>query len=261
MGGAVAGGRRGESWRCEGLDRDVFECAAGGDGELCLDSAWAEGIAGARVRLGGAGRSGRGRGAPARVDNDWVDLDDSAHGVYLDCELDSGPDPNYTWCGGDGYAYIDMWLGYDGSYAYHDLSPWSFSEFPANVQVLYADLAMYVNSASTSNAITVNAYRQTRAHTYEATWNTYDGSNAWTTPGGDYDSSTVAASASNVGSASNTWVHFYPTALVQQWLDGTAANDGMVLKEPSDNVNQVIDFATSDASSNNPTTPTASPST
>jgi hypothetical protein len=63
-----------------------------------------------------------------------------------------------------------------------------------------------------------------------ATWNKYDGSNAWTTPGGD-----LAASAAQTGVTvpADDWAVFGSggelNALVQQWISYPATNLGFVL--------------------------------
>jgi type II secretory pathway pseudopilin PulG len=58
-----------------------------------------------------------------------------------------------------------------------------------------------------------------------ATWATYDGTAAWTAPGGDFDGDVVSRTTVNSG---DTWVGFDLAPLVQQWVDG-APNYGAAL--------------------------------
>jgi hypothetical protein len=75
-----------------------------------------------------------------------------------------------------------------------------------------------------------------------ATWNRYNGINAWTTPGGDYDP-TIAGSfiASGAG-----WKSMDITALVQQWISGATPNYGVVLLSQPTAGNNEKRFASSD---------------
>lgn len=87
----------------------------------------------------------------------------------------------------------------------------------------------------TNNARTMYANRSKRAWTETgATWNKYDGTNNWTTAGGGASSDDVETS--NIGSVSVPnppsagYVSVTLTAsAVQEWLDGTFANNGVML--------------------------------
>jgi YD repeat-containing protein len=122
--------------------------------------------------------------------------------------------------------------------------------------VLNAQLGMYLAGESTSTAKPIGLYQVSRAWTagtelisdcgYSewvplATWDTYDGTHAWTSPGGDF-----ASNASTVNPAvgeSLGWYYWYPTQLVQSWEDG-AQNDGLLLKDTVDGqVNNELQFA------------------
>ena len=62
-----------------------------------------------------------------------------------------------------------------------------------------------------------------------ATWWTYDGANAWTSAGGDYNASAVAETAINGG---ETWVSWEIAPLVERWLAGEP-NYGLLIKPDS----------------------------
>jgi hypothetical protein len=61
-----------------------------------------------------------------------------------------------------------------------------------------------------------------------ATWNTFDSSTPWTTQGGDYDPAVVASSP--ITAATGDWESWDISTLVRDWVDGSAANHGLLLK-------------------------------
>ena len=61
-----------------------------------------------------------------------------------------------------------------------------------------------------------------------ATWLTWDSTNAWTTAGGDYDPAPAANSP--ITDATGDWESWDISTLVQGWLDGSFANNGLLLK-------------------------------
>lgn len=116
--------------------------------------------------------------------------------------------------------------------------------FPDNAEVLNAQLALYQTAASTTASVDVAARRLTRDFTTSATWSSA-GSAAWTTPGGDYDSASGYVTP-NVGNATG-WKYWYPTDLVKNWISkGSDWNDGIILKQKDENVNQDLQFASMD---------------
>ena len=75
----------------------------------------------------------------------------------------------------------------------------------------------------------VAAHQVTRTSTNSATWNTADGTTAWTSAGGDYTATPAAVTA--VNNAVNPIQRFYVDKLVQGWVDGTIANQGILFKQ------------------------------
>lgn len=186
----------------------------------------------------------------ASPERKWpVTIDPSTGTVYLDCTLASG----YPLSQNCPTSYLVV--GQDTSGAWRTLDPWTLSNYPPNVKVLNADFAMYAYARSNTTPFSVSVYQQTRVHNQYASWNLYDGTNPWTTPGGDFVS-TADDTTANVGAAINAWVHFYPTKLVQGWLDGTIPNDGMVLKASSEPAPNWAEFYSAEAA--NGLTPTLS---
>lgn len=62
-----------------------------------------------------------------------------------------------------------------------------------------------------------------------ATWNTYDGVNNWTAWGGDFNP--AAQATANAPNGTNIWVNFDVTALTQNWVNGSVANNGVFIKK------------------------------
>jgi hypothetical protein len=75
-----------------------------------------------------------------------------------------------------------------------------------------------------------------------ATWETYDGANSWTTPGGDR--AHIALDTKLIDGSTTGWYSWDITSLVQSWLDSTNESYGMMFNSSSDNVWQ--GFYTSD---------------
>ncbi len=69
----------------------------------------------------------------------------------------------------------------------------------SQVRVLQAQMGLYgYQSASATATAHVEIHRVTRAWTSNASWNTYDGTHTWTSPGGDYDSTVAYSSDVNL---------------------------------------------------------------
>jgi hypothetical protein len=125
--------------------------------------------------------------------------------------------------------------------------------------VLYPLTRGFVQGTGTTSGVT---------NTSGATWNTYDGTDAWTTPGGDYDSSTpVMASATPAASSwttfnlTNLWTN--PSLVLEQQ---ELQNYGALITVSPENYNLVSpsnsfiteEFA-SDVWVNSPPTPSLNP--
>jgi hypothetical protein len=85
-----------------------------------------------------------------------------------------------------------------------------------------------------------------------ATWNTYDGTNLWTTPGSDY---TITGGASAVVPSSNyTWMTWDVTDIVKEWIKDGQPNNGFVIRDGDETGSTIFQsfFSTSEASSNQP---------
>jgi RHS repeat-associated protein len=157
-------------------------------------------------------------------------------GDVQDCYINAGS-PTTSFCNQG-----TLNAGFDGSNASRALLKFDLSAIPATNTVVSAKLLLYLGSASTSNATTLSLYQLTHSWTTGATWNTYDGTNIWTTPGGDF-SGTAAATTSGIA-ATGVWYSWSPSSLVQDWVNGSTANNGLIVKEPTENVSNVLSFNT-----------------
>jgi YD repeat-containing protein len=146
----------------------------------------------------------------------------------LDCYLRDGTGANTTQCGGE-----QILVGWDGASQRRSMLRFDVqNSLPKGIKVLDAELGLYMLDNDFDNTpATVNLHRVTHSWTGTATWNKYDGTNNWTTAGGDFDS-TVAAS--NTVNAWGQWYKWFPRALVQGWVDGSIANNGVILKEATE---------------------------
>jgi RHS repeat-associated protein len=156
------------------------------------------------------------------------------------------------------------------AHEHHGLLQFSLSSLPSDVNVLNARLGLYLQSKSTSNAKAVGVYRVEKPWTTGATWESYDGTHAWSMAGGDYANPSENSDASinpSVGTATG-WQYWYPTKMVQEWANGPnspaykeeaketlsgAVNDGLIVKDEVDNtISNVLTFASIHASTHQP---------
>ncbi len=139
--------------------------------------------------------------------------------------------------GADGWLYV----GSDVSADYRGLMRFNLNDIPATATVSNATLSLW-QSYPTGNAVTLEAHQVTRAWTEGtgvndnaqctgdgATW--YDATTGvnWNAQGTDY----VATAAANLAKAANqqpSWDNLNVTNLAQQWVNGSAANLGVLLK-------------------------------
>ena len=105
------------------------------------------------------------------------------------------------------------------------LIAFDLSSIPAGATILSAVLGLKLTSAY-AGEVTIEAHEITRSWTLAGvTWNKYDGSNAWATPGGDFDAAVIDSVVLD------GTVQFYEwditASIVQGWL---STNNGLLLK-------------------------------
>jgi hypothetical protein len=154
-------------------------------------------------------------------------------------------------------ASTELQAGYDSTHQeHHALLQFNLSSISQAAKILNAKLGLYVEAHSTGNAKAVGVYRVTKPWTTGATWESYDGTHAWTTAGGDYANPEKFSDVSvnpSVGTAKG-WYYWYPTKMVQEWVNTANApelekgrpegfaNEGLIVKEhPLDPVPRRLD--------------------
>jgi hypothetical protein len=124
-------------------------------------------------------------------------------------------------------------VGYKQHYA--ALLGFDLSSIPANSVVAEATLEVYAKGWGGSD-MTVDAYRILRdVSMCQATWNQAASGNAWGVAGcNDTVTDRAAAPESSVSTSGiNKWYSFDVTVLVQQWVNGSVANNGVLLRGAS----------------------------
>lgn len=146
---------------------------------------------------------------------------------------------NTNWC-----AYDVLDVGWDGQQAARALLDFDLSPYiPKDAEVLSAELGLFLQAALNSNEVPASVHGLTQEWTggiNGATWNTHDGTNAWNTPGGDF--AAQAADTTQGLGTSGGYQYWYPTDLVQRWVDGRTPNDGMLVKTPETS-EQILRFS------------------
>jgi RHS repeat-associated protein len=194
------------------------------------------------IKVGASGLSGA--SAPTRTNAVSPNASVSS-GASQDCPLASNS-PTTSLC-----SSTSDTVGWDGTNTDNSLVQFDVkSALPSDANVLNAQLGMYLWQTSTSNSVAVSAYAVSKPWTTAATWNSYNGNAPWATPGGDFSSTNSVANPSVIGAPG--WAHWYPTQIVQEWANGTLANDGLLLADTTQKqTNDMLSFYSSKATSTN----------
>jgi RHS repeat-associated protein len=188
-----------------------------------------------------------------RADASWLRDADRVYPVTVDpttyidttddCYMASATSANQSYCG---YTDPTMYVGLDGSGAVNrSFMRVDTSAVPKTAEILEGELQLYVNSGTQRN---VDLHRVTRESTSARTWNKYDGTNSWTTPGGDISSSPDGSESAFGGTAGLERIN--ARKLVQGWVDGSIDNYGLIVKD-NGTTSGVLNIV-NDAASNDP---------
>ncbi|MFW2403867.1 MAG: DNRLRE domain-containing protein [Gammaproteobacteria bacterium] len=146
---------------------------------------------------------------------------------------DAMPDSFYSARNYGGATYVQ--INDNGSdWRQYPLIRFALAGVPPGAYVRSAQLELHLDDIRTSGAATVHRVTRdwvegTKSGTGTAdgsTWFTHDGSNAWASPGGDFEAGAVAETTI---AGTETWVSWDIAALVQRWLDGEP-NYGLMLR-------------------------------
>ncbi len=149
-------------------------------------------------------------------------------GDNVDCFIASEPSyENESLCG----SYI--YLGYHREGSAHSVGRGLLrfelgSTIPEDSTILSANLRL-TDSYTASSSQTIEVAGLERTPTNSATWNKYDGTNAWTYKGGDYE--TGSPSKQTIAPTGSGYVFSWGiTPLVEKWVQNPASNHGLIVK-------------------------------
>jgi len=118
-----------------------------------------------------------------------------------------------------------IWAG--NSKARRALMKFSLSGIGSNWNISNVTLFMSRAGTDTCTQDQIGIYRMTRDFTSSANWLTYNGTNSWTTSGGDFNSTYYSVFTPNSGC---TNLNVDITTLFNEWVAGTYNNYGLLLK-------------------------------
>jgi RHS repeat-associated protein len=168
-----------------------------------------------------------------------------------DCSMESDT-PTTSYC-----SSPHLLVGYHGGTGAHDhraLVQFDLSVLPKDAVILNADLGLTLGSHSTNNLKQAGVYEVKRTWTNSMTWNRYDATNSWAGAGASdvNDAATTAASVQTIGDTSG-FVDWYPTRLVQGWVDGSIDNHGVLVRDVTPNTtSNELDFSSREGGSVTP---------
>jgi YD repeat-containing protein len=186
------------------------------------------------------------------VDHDWltssarvfpVRIDPDVYfGATKDCPIVNNGLDNTELCGSPLYVGYNSGANEIGRALLH----YDLSSVPRGSQIISSSIAMWLNSTSTSTPVEIEAYGVAlHAFTSKVTWNKYDGTHAWATPGGDH-LKTLAGSRLVKPEYAGGWVSIGFSPQVEQWVRDPTSNFGILLKAHSETTNAVDEFIQSE---------------
>ncbi len=182
--------------------------------------------------------------APGRVFPIVIDPQFISPRAAPDCHITSGSAADSSFCSAE-----PLKVGYDGSQASRALMQFSLGALPPQVDVLNAELGMNLYATSTSNGASVSVHEVSKSWTTAVTWNKRNSTDAWTNAGGDFKA--AAYTRTGVGTSTG-WQYWYPTEVVQDWVNGRSPNNGLIVKADAETVNNVLSFRSSESSIGKP---------
>lgn len=188
------------------------------------------------------------------LDRAWLTAEDRAFPVTVDPTIrrtgttqttdvsliESVPDIGY---GGSQGIFVGRYAAYPTTDSRGGLKFDLAGVVPTDARVLQAKVGLKSYYKENSTAKKVGLHPLTRGFTHDATWNRYNATNAWTTAGGEFDAtpSTTTSIGTSLG-----WHYWYPTELAQEWVNGSRANNGFVLKDVAGEPKNGTEFRSSE---------------
>ena len=165
-------------------------------------------------------------------------------GTELTCTIRSGESAGTSLCG------QPLALGSNSSHVVSRIvSRANLSAIPENANILEASLGMMMRYASSTTPIMQQTYALSREITSSVTWNAYDGSHPWSTPGGDYTSHELPGGGSApygerelLSSYVGSWEGPNIVPLVQKWVREPSSNHGLIFKASNEEAGNYDEF-------------------
>jgi hypothetical protein len=185
--------------------------------------------------------------SPSRVFPVKIDPD-VYFGALKDCTITSNSYENTELCGDP------LWVGHSSEANITDraLLQYDLSSVPRGSKILSSSIAMWLRSATPTTPVQIDAYGIAKHEfTSSTTWNRYDGTHAWSTPGGDH-LKTLAGSTLVKPEYEGGWVSIGFSPQVEQWVRDPSSNFGILLKPHDETVNATDEFPQTDNGESEP---------
>jgi hypothetical protein len=179
--------------------------------------------------------SGDGSALSLVLDKAWLNSPNRVFPVHIDpdvnftqerdCNIISAQEANKSQCGLPLYIGTNLSTSEVGRGLFY----FNVSSIPRSSVVLESRMRLWFKAETGTGSTLFDAYGLTRAFTQSATWNSYDGTHSWTTPGGDF-STALAGNRWVPETYKGEYVSWGFTPLVEQWIQQPSTNYGVLLK-------------------------------
>ncbi len=123
----------------------------------------------------------------------------------------------------------ELEVGYDGAQD-RALLRFDVSALSKDAVVLWTELAAKVATRSTTTPMSVAVHEPTKAWSApNASWNKYDGTNLWSSPGGDFVATAIDTNTA-VGDCTACLEKWEVGELVRRWVNKETPNNGLLIK-------------------------------
>lgn len=159
-----------------------------------------------------------------------------------DCFIASGSLSDTTQC-----ASTAIKTGYDAGKVRRALVRFPLEQLPAHMKVYDATMKLHLDGATSTASAAIDVHRVTAGWGDGATWQrrTWNDQETWSSSGGDFGSKVWASRA--LSGKTPGYKDWNVTALVQQWHSGRWTNNGLLVKQQTETVENVLTFASTEA--------------
>jgi len=190
--------------------------------------------------------AGAGRVFPVIVDPNvqWIVGGEMRYsGAQRDCTVAGGSQAATSLC-----ADPTLWVGSDAEHSHKSLLYFDArSAIPQDAAIYDATLLLHASGSGTVPASNLRVRPISSDWTDAATWTTRDGTNAWSTAGGDVGSGTNDVGPPTSVGALNSWYYLtVPAELVQGWIWGDRPDFGLQVAADAGSPAQAYGFESTD---------------